>query len=648
MIWKNLTSEEIVTRTDALIDRWQRVEDSVSEISLDDVTWENTMVPLIELDNYASFETNLIEFPQYTNPSKDIRDVSVEASKKISEFNVKSSMRKDIYERVKRVNTDNLDQESQLLQQRWVRDYERQGLNLDEEKRVQIEELFKKLSELSIEFNSNLGEENTKLTFTKEDLTGMSEDFINERIHEEDENNVTLTLKYPDVIPVMKLCDVQETRKIIMTAFQSRCINTNVTIIEKMVELRKRLAKLLGHSSFPDYILDVRMAKNSKNVKEFLYDLNIKLTPVLNKELKELKRLKKEHLKTTDDNQDDDFHLYDISYYCRINEENLCNIDQEKVKEYFPIDTVTKQLLNLYQDLLNLKFTEVESEKWHEDVSCYRVDDGTTGELVGHFYLDLHPREGKYAHAAEFSLRSGCSEHRPLVSLVCNFPKKTENSPGLLTHDDLVTFFHEFGHCMHEICSQTKYTTFAGTNVERDAVEAPSQMLENWCYETETLQRMSSHYKTGETIPVDMCDKIKETKKVNVGYDNKRQLMFGIFDQILHSEENTKTTVELLEQLHLSVLGVPMIPGTNFAGSFGHIAGGYESQYYGYMWSKVFSMDMYSSRFKNATDRNKVGLDYRREILEVGGTRGFMDSLTAFLGRKPNNEAFLEDMGLKL
>jgi len=326
------------------------------------------------------------------------------------------------------------------------------------------------------------------------------------------------------------------------------------------------------------------------------------------------------------------------------------------------LEVVTKGLLEIYQKLLGLKFVEKKSgcHAWHKEVSLFEVSDSKSGAAVGQFYLDLFPRPGKFGHAACFPLQAGCvvdaktgTRQLPIAACVCNFAAPVGDKPSPLLHSEVVTFFHEFGHVMHHLCSETELAHFAGTSVERDFVEAPSQMLENWCYQPEVINFMSAHIKDGAKLPAETLARMVAAKDSSTGMFNTRQIVFGQFDQHLHTitDEAVLSKLdsgELFAKTWNDLMGLHVTPGTNFAASFGHIAGGYESQYYGYMWSEVYSMDMFYSNFKAG---NKLldpvsGMNYRKKILAVGSSRDAMDSLVDFLGRKPNAEAFLKSKGL--
>merc|ERR1719354_389068 len=316
------------------------------------------------------------------------------------------------------------------------------------------------------------------------------------------------------------------------------------------------------------------------------------------------------------------------------------------------MEIVTRGLLEIYQRILGLKFTKLDNmEVWHDDVQVYQVQDKSSGQVLGYFYLDLYPRDGKYGHACMVQLQQGCLDNKgerekSVVAMICNFSKSTADKPSLLDHKEVETYFHEFGHVMHGICSQTETSRFFGTHVERDFVEAPSQMLENWVWKEESLRLLSKHYKDGTPLPKEMLDKLVASKNANAGGFNLRQVFLATFDQRLHTLKGAPNTAELIKDTYKEIVGIDTIPGTNFAAIFGHLVG-YDAQYYGYLWSEVYSQDMFQSRFdKEGVLNLKTGLDYRNMILQPGGSKDGMDLLKDFLGREPNNAAFLKSKGL--
>jgi thimet oligopeptidase len=604
-------------------------------------------------------KTSSIDFVQHVSANKELREASREAEKVLQEFWVESSMRTDVFHRLcelqekVRKGEFTLSKEEIRFLDHEVLDGRRNGLHLDEATRGEVEQIKKRLSKLSIDFSTNIAEENTFLTFTKEDLAGCQEDFV-DSLEKVDDGKYKVTLQYPHYIPVMRDCRVRETRKALEFKYNSRCKDANLPLLKEMVELRDKKARILGYKNHADFMTEKRMAKSCLNVAQFLSDLRVKIDQVGIAD-KDKALLKKYRLESMGIPEEEPLENCDTAFLRNLVEMKEFSVDHAAIQHYFPFDHVISGLLGLYSDILDIEFTRVSDQPtWHEDVYCYLVKDKTDGHAIGYFYMDMFPREGKYSHAALFPLQPNLapSATHPgqigVCSLVCNFTKPTASKPSLLTHDEVNTAFHEMGHCLHHLCAEKPtIASFAGTEVERDFVECPSQMLENWCWEKVVLKRLSKHVSSGEPLPDDLIDSLAKSRNANEGIATQRQIAFALFDQRLHSG-NRQDITDLFFETYTEVTGIAPTAGTSMPASFGHLCG-YDASYYSYLWAEVFSADMYVSKFEGGNQFSKTaGLEYRHKVLGPGGSVDAVEILRDYLGRDPNMDAFFKLKGMSV
>jgi thimet oligopeptidase len=340
---------------------------------------------------------------------------------------------------------------------------------------------------------------------------------------------------------------------------------------------------------------------------------------------------------------------FDTRYYDTMIRRQEHGIDQNLVAEYFPLESVLDGLFRVTGEVFGLRYREVEVEAWHPDVRTFAIEDVSSDSVIAHFSMDLFPRQGKFSHAAVFPLVPGRrlndgSYQRPYAAIVANFTKPTATRPSLLQHTEVETFFHEFGHILHQTLTKSRFVRFSGTRVERDFVEAPSQIMEHWTWSAEVLSTFARHHETGEPIPVELIEQLVGARRLNIAVDKLRQMTYGMLDQDLHGVDSGEDLDAILRRTWAVTL-LPFHEGTFYPASFTHLFG-YEAGYYGYLWSEVYGDDMFSRFEEEGVLSPRVGMDYRREILEAGGTRPAMEHLRAFLGRDPNATAFLRKLAI--
>ncbi|KAF5398614.1 Thimet oligopeptidase [Paragonimus heterotremus] len=671
----NISVENVESRTASLIEKARSMYDAVAATS--DVSWESTAqkLSLFEADYFT--EKNALDFPQYVFPCKEIRDASVNATRKISDVEVElewavltrySEMKTVIsgFTILGRVGflgyKPPYSQSGRKCQKKIEAKRVQRCLHLDEEGRKKIEALSKEENRLCIDFTYALNEECTVMEFTKDELAGCPHDFIS-GLKCAPSGKLQLSLKYPHYFPASEKAENPETRKALECAFNSRCIKENRPILKRLMEVRKERSSLLDFPTHADFMLDTRMAKTAQNVASFLQEVAQKLELLRSKECARLLELKREECDRLGLPLVNKLEPWDFRYYMNLAKERDHSVDHQKLKKYFPLDAVKAGVLRLYQHLLGLTFARVETtDIWHPEVEMYSVTDTTTEILLGYFYLDLHPRDGKYSHAAVFELQPGCvrssatasgegtERQVTMAAMVVNFTGPTAEQPvAYLLHDEVETFFHEFGHLMHQLCARADMAIFSGTRVETDFVECPSQMLENWVWTEDGLKALLGD--AFSSMPRDLLDSLLASRTAGAGLFYARQLLLASFDQAIHTSRWNDDPQEVYVELSRKMIGIDPSPCTCMPASFAHLAGGYDARYYGYMWSLVFSADLYETRFRHAPDggclSKSVGLEYRRKILQPGGTKDAVDMLRDFLGREPESKAFFKLLGIE-
>lgn len=607
-------------------------------------TWENTGEPLLELDRIQTRLYGGAPFLYQAHGDAEVRAAARELQEQIAQWAVKTAYRRDLYEAVATYAADaDLDGELARWLEHEMRDYRMAGHDLDDEARAELERLNGRLAELNVAFSSNLADNADVVIARVEDLAGLPPAFVDSLEDGDEAGTKRITMAYPDVIPVFQSCSTRSLRREVSFAFNNRCAEENRPILEEAVAKRIAVAELFGVPSWAHHTMQRKMAKTPEAVTEFYADLVPPLTEKARQELAAMERLLEQ------DGETRPFLRSDYPYYEEVLRRTEYGVDQHEVAQYFELGATMDALFEITGRVFGLTYERIDgAPTWHPDAVLHAVSDAESGDLIGHFYADLFPREGKFGHAAAFPLlrahegRDGWVT--PVTAFLCNFPRPTPTSPSLLRHDDVVTLFHEFGHVLHMTLSTARTPRFSGASTEWDFVEAPSQIMENWCWTPEVIGSFARHHETGDPIPRELVDQVVAARYLNVALFSLRQISLGMIDMGLHGVSEVPDIDEVLAEADAVSL-VESVPGTFMAASFGHLFG-YDAGYYGYLWAKVFGDDMFGVFAEAGATDPEVGMRYRRTILEPNGTKDAAELLADFLGRDPSNEAFLAGLGI--
>ncbi|NQZ77863.1 MAG: M3 family metallopeptidase [Ekhidna sp.] len=648
----------------------QALEEAKQEVAKiidqeDPPTFENTIEALevsgAKLQRNSSILFNL----NSAETNDELQKIAQQVSPKLSEFNSEVKQNEKLFSRVKNVyeQRDSLElsgEQQKLLKETYL-DFVRRGVELTGEKKERFKEISIELSKLSLSYSENLLAETNdyELEITdEEDLAGLPLD-VKQRAADLGEKkgkkgSWIFTLQAPSYIPFMEYADNRALRERFFKAYMQKSFKgddkDNQKLVLKTIQLKAELAELLGYETFADYVLEQRMAKSTDKVIDFLEDLLAKSLPKAKEEVEEIR----DFIKSL--GEDIELQRWDWSYYSEKLRKEKYALDDELVKPYFKLENVVDGVFRTAARLFGISFRRDEKlEVYHEDVLAYEVLNEAS-EVVAVFLADFFPRDGKRGGAWMTSFRSQKYEDGgrviPQVSIVCNFTPSSADNPSLLKFDEVKTLFHEFGHALHGMLADTKYSSLSGTSVFWDFVELPSQIMENWCYEKECLDLFARHYETGDLIPADLIDRIIKSSTYHEAYATVRQLSFGLLDMKWHGmsleEALSVTSVSDFENEAFSKTELfPKVPDTNMSVQFGHIfAGGYAAGYYSYKWAEVLDADAFSVFQKNGVFDRSTAESFKENILSKGGTEHPMDLYKRFRGQEPTPDALLKRAGL--
>ena len=622
-------------------------------------TFENTIVALQtaseSLDRITSVMFNINE----CNTNAELQSIVMKLTPELTRYSNSVNMNEKLFARVKALYEQrdqlNLNVEQRTLLEDTYKGFVRNGVNLTGKDKRTFAKNSERLAELSQLMNQHVLADNNDyiLHVTQEkDLSGLPENVIAAARQEAQERNMdgwVFTLAYPSFGPFITYADNRSLREQMWRAYNSRGNrgnqNDNNEVIREMTQLRYEQAKLLGYSSYSEYVLSNRMCETPQQLTDFFTQLLNAALPFAKHDLVEVSLFAQKL------GAEIPLQRWDFSYYSEKLKQQKYDFDEELLRPYFQLEKVRQGIFDLYGRLYGLRFEKASGiDVYHPDVNVYEVFDGQ--RLMGVLYLDMHPRASKRSGAWMTSFREqsniGGKQVRPLIQVVCNFSKPVGDKPALLSFSEVETFMHEFGHAMHGMLTDCTYPSISGTSVKRDFVELPSQVMENWCYESQFLNTFARHYQTGDTIPGSYIEKIKAAEKYLAGWLCVRQLSLGLVDFAYHSiSAPIEGPMEDFERRFMVEL-LPPVKGANTSTAFTHIfAGGYASGYYGYKWAEVLDADVFSQFKKNGIFDKNTASRFRNEILSKGGTQHPAILFRNFMGRDPNIEAFLIRSGFE-
>ena len=643
------------------------IEEAKAEIDAivanpDEPTFENT----IEAMEYSGRTLNRVSGIFYNineaNTSDELQAIAEEVSPLMTEYSMYVSLNKDLFERVKAVyekrNELGLAKDQMTLLEDSYKSFARNGANLSDEDKAIYSKYVEELSLLTLEFQKNaLAASNAfSMQITDEnDLAGLPQyvkDMAAYMAKEKGLEGWLFTLDYPSFGPFMKYSSVRELRKKMYLGHNTKAVGgefDNTEVVRKIVDLRIKIANILGYETWADYALEDRMAKNAKTVNGFISELLVPSMPYAKKDVDDVYRFA-----VRNGFEGSQLEGWDFSYWSERYKEAEYSLNEELLKPYFRLENCIDAVFGLANRLYGITFEErPDIPVYHKDVKVYEVKEAD-GSHLALFYADFFPRESKRGGAwmTEFrgqGIYNGVEE-RPFISIVTNFTKPTETEPSLITHGELVTFLHEFGHSLHGMLAKGRYPSLSGTNVPRDFVELPSQIMENWAFEPEYLDSFAKDYRTGEVIPDEFIEKIVAAKNFQAGYQQVRQLHFGVLDMAWHSlkELPAEGTVEFEQKVLAPYAVMPAVPGTAISPAFGHIfSGGYSAGYYSYKWAEVLEADAFSLFQEKGIFNKEVAALFRDNILSKGGSEDAAVLYRNFRGHDPQPEALMKKLGLK-
>lgn len=639
---------EINGLCDQIIKNYEVDLDKIIAIKKSERTFENTFLAFERVSSNFSAKFYEISFVTAVSTNSELRQEASECQNKVGKFNADLYSRKALYEALAGLKpTGKIEKK---MYEESLLDFKYSGMHLRDEQIERLRTLNEKHSELTNKFSLNLTNSNKILDFTQDELEGLSQSHL-QNLNKTSDGLYSVSSRITDYLIVAENAKNAETRRKNYINYTNRAADENTKLFLEILKIRRQIVAILGYDTWADLKLEVKMAKKVSTVQSFLNDLSEKLKPAQRLGQKRFLDFKKQQL----DSNAIKIEPWDSAYIANQIKKNEYEIDSEVVQEYFPADHVINGMFKIFSQLFAIEIEKIENAPtWHPTVDLYSIRNTGEKDPIAYFYADLESRAGKRSGAAAYPLITGhetpASYIKPVSAIVADFTPATDTKPSLLRHGEVETLFHEFGHILHQTLTKVKYASVSGTAVYWDFVEAPSQLLEHWVWDAKVLKEISGHYKdTTKKIPDELIKKMINLRNFNQADLYMRQLLLAQFDMKVHTSKSEIDINKSYQELAKSLMNLDIPDNVHLASGFNHIvSGGYQAGYYGYLWSEVFADDLHSrfvsSKFKLMD--SKLGQKYRSLILEVGGTKEPMEMMKSFLGREPNNKAFMKKFNL--
>jgi thimet oligopeptidase len=644
LVW-NLTPAQIAATCDASI----KTADGTIHGILVGRTARTFDTVILPLENASADLSDALAAPTFLSivaVDKPVRDASNDCQTKENNFLTALAANPDLETAVAAAIASNTADNAydKKLSELWHTSLVRSGAALNPTDRAEFVKLSDQLNDLELKFGTNLAEDATTITLTHDQVAGVPADVL--ASFKAGPNGTYIVPVNESTADFLTYATDESGRKAFYLAYNNRAAAQNIPLLEQAIAIRDRLAHLMGYENWAAYVLADRMASSPARVEKFLTGLDQQILPKARQEIATLTALKAKETGNTNAT----LHPWDTSHFDHVLNKTTYAVDSDAIRQYFPVQHTIDAVLNIYHTLLGVNFAQVANpDVWAPDVLEYSVTDGATGKLIGYTYFDLFPRPGKFEHFENvpiipFRVTSDGSRV-PVSAIVGNWPRPAPGNPALLSHDDVVTFFHEFGHNMAALLATAPYETLSA-GFREDFVEAPSQMLENFVWQPSILKEISSNWQTHQPLPDDMIAKLIAAKHVNYAYFTTRQIMLAQIDMAYHTSGPHVDTTKVWSRIAQADTPMPLTPGIHPQASFGHIMGGYDAGYYGYLWSKVYAQDMFTAFLDGGLQNPAVGARYRQTILQPARAIEPDQLVTNFLGRPMSPNAFYSDFGI--